>query len=134
MSSSFQRELVALLNIHSQEKYSNTPDYILAGYLIDCFAAFNRAVISREGWYGRVSAPLSRATGPKAEIRSGIFTDGTAAEHFRNCGPFCKHVVLCRDCSNIHGLCNAHDGSPDGAFSWAKPAANDGDPGMLSDE
>lgn len=49
----FEKELVRLLNRHSQENMSETPDYILATYLLGCFAAFNYAVRSREAWYGR---------------------------------------------------------------------------------
>lgn len=49
----FQDELRALINRFSQENGSNTPDYILATYLIACLAAFDAAVEQREGWYGR---------------------------------------------------------------------------------
>lgn len=48
---SFQDQLTALLNAHSLEGVSRTPDYILAQYLFDCLAAFNAAVDARESWY-----------------------------------------------------------------------------------
>lgn len=52
-----EQELKALLNRHSVENRSNTPDFILAQYLIQCLDAFNYAVRYRADWYGRIDAP-----------------------------------------------------------------------------
>jgi hypothetical protein len=41
---SFRTELTELINHHSVENRSNTPDFILANYLIDCIRAYDRAV------------------------------------------------------------------------------------------
>jgi hypothetical protein len=49
----FRKELEALLNCHSKENGSDTPDYILATYLMACLDAFDGAVNSRENWCGR---------------------------------------------------------------------------------
>ena len=35
------------------ENGSNTPDFMLAQYLLGCLEAFNIAVTTREKWYGR---------------------------------------------------------------------------------
>jgi hypothetical protein len=51
--STFLGELEQLINKYSQENQSNTPDFILAGYLEDCLSAYNRALQAREKWYGR---------------------------------------------------------------------------------
>lgn len=48
----FRRELIALLNKHSKENFSNTPDFILADYLINCLNAFNLTTNRRTEWYG----------------------------------------------------------------------------------
>ena len=40
----FEKELENLINIHSMENDSDTPDFILAEYLRKCLAAFNVAV------------------------------------------------------------------------------------------
>jgi len=48
-----EKELSALLNSVSAENGSNTPDFILAQYLISCLNNFNRAVLSREAWHCR---------------------------------------------------------------------------------
>lgn len=48
----FAQELRSLLNRHSQENKSNTPDFILATYLLWCMTAFNQAVNDRDAWYG----------------------------------------------------------------------------------
>ncbi len=50
----FENELDNLINCHSMENGSDTPDYILARYLRDCLETWNRAVRRRENWYGRV--------------------------------------------------------------------------------
>jgi hypothetical protein len=47
----FEQELTKLLNATCQENASNTPDFILATYLLKCLAAFNNAVEQRETWY-----------------------------------------------------------------------------------
>jgi hypothetical protein len=55
----FRKELVALLNRNSIENGSNTPDFILAGYLTACLQAWNESVCARERWYGRSNSPIS---------------------------------------------------------------------------
>lgn len=52
--SNFEKELIALLNKHNQENASDIPDDTLAAYLIDCLAAYNKAVQQRESWHGRI--------------------------------------------------------------------------------
>ena len=49
----FRKELESLINRHSKENGSNTPDWILAEYLDHCLVAFDLAVQAREIWYGR---------------------------------------------------------------------------------
>lgn len=50
----FQRELEGLLNRHSKENGSNTPDFILSVYLMSCLEAFDHAVNHRNHWYGEM--------------------------------------------------------------------------------
>lgn len=45
----FQKALRMLINQYSMENVSNTPDYILAGYLMDCLVAFDKATTVRDG-------------------------------------------------------------------------------------
>jgi acyl carrier protein len=49
----FQEKLTDLLNQHSIESGSNTPDFILAEYLQGCLRSFERATDARERWYGK---------------------------------------------------------------------------------
>lgn len=49
----FKKELENLINSHSIENGSNTPDFILAEYLSICLMAFEKSVGSRDVWYGR---------------------------------------------------------------------------------
>ncbi len=45
------------INTCSAESASNTPDWVLALYLLSCLDAFNAAVQQREEWYGRDPRP-----------------------------------------------------------------------------
>lgn len=51
----FRNELESLINRFSRENGSDTPDFVLAAYLQDCLDSFDRAVIAREKYYGRVA-------------------------------------------------------------------------------
>lgn len=53
----FRTKLQALINEHSMENGSNTPDFILAKYLAKCLTNFDESVVARDTWYGK------RATG-----------------------------------------------------------------------
>ena len=45
----FERDLASLINRHSLESGSNTPDFVLARYLVSCLKGYNAAVQHREG-------------------------------------------------------------------------------------
>jgi hypothetical protein len=49
----FEKKLTELLNYSSLECESDTPDFILAQYLIGCLETYNTTIQSREKWYGR---------------------------------------------------------------------------------
>lgn len=50
LKSEFVIELEQLINKHSMENGSNTPDFILAHYLAGCLRSFNEAVNARTKW------------------------------------------------------------------------------------
>lgn len=52
-SETLENHIRRVLNCHSAENASDTPDFILAEYLIGCLNAYDQAVRSREKWYGR---------------------------------------------------------------------------------
>jgi hypothetical protein len=49
----FKEDLTALINKYSLENGSNTPDFLLADYLLQCLAVFDVTIAHREAWYGR---------------------------------------------------------------------------------
>jgi hypothetical protein len=49
---SFTYELQQLINRHSKENESNTPDFVLASFISMCLIAWNDSVILRDKWYG----------------------------------------------------------------------------------
>lgn len=58
----FEKELRTLINLHSKEEDSGTPDFILAGYLNSCLVAYNVAVTRRDFNEGRF---ITQPDGPK---------------------------------------------------------------------
>jgi hypothetical protein len=52
--SNLRKDIEIAINKHSAEGGSDTPDFILAEYLIDCLAAYDKATVARETWYGRM--------------------------------------------------------------------------------
>jgi hypothetical protein len=47
----FRKELTVLINKHNLELGSDTPDFILADYLVDCLKVFDSAVNARTRYY-----------------------------------------------------------------------------------
>jgi hypothetical protein len=58
--SKFEKELSELINKNSKENASNTPDFILAQYLVKCLDAFSMAIQQRETWYGNDARPSEK--------------------------------------------------------------------------
>lgn len=52
---SLLKDIKMAINSRSAENGSDTPDFILAEYLMACLEAFDRHVIKRDMWYGRTS-------------------------------------------------------------------------------
>lgn len=49
----FERDIAEVINKHSRENESNTPDFILARYVVRALEAFEAASLHREKWFGR---------------------------------------------------------------------------------
>lgn len=49
----FRKELEELINKHSLENNSDTPDFILAEFLKDCLIAYDKATKARNYWYNK---------------------------------------------------------------------------------
>jgi len=47
----FRKNLEQLINRTCRENASNTPDFILARYLITCLKAFEKGTKARDNWY-----------------------------------------------------------------------------------
>jgi hypothetical protein len=77
MSDSFERQLARLLNQHSKENKSGTPDFILAEFMLQSLEAFERAIKHRGEWrHEKVEfAPWERTakeipyTGPQPPLK-----------------------------------------------------------------
>lgn len=53
----FRKELMSLINKHSLENYSNTPDHVLADMMFSTFMSLNTAIINRDLYYGHFPKP-----------------------------------------------------------------------------
>lgn len=63
----FVERIRTAIDCLSMENGSNTPDFLLAEYLCDCLAAFDRAVSLRDKWYGRGAEPI-----PQQSAKGGV--------------------------------------------------------------
>jgi len=55
-----EKKLTHLLNSTSAENGSDTPDFILAKFMMSCLDAFNTAVSDRVKWYGGQKYPWNK--------------------------------------------------------------------------
>ena len=53
----FRGELEQLINRHSRENRSNTPDFLLAEFITNCLIAYENATMQRDRWYGIAPRP-----------------------------------------------------------------------------
>ena len=55
----FRTELQSLINCNSAENGSNTPDFLLAEFLVQQLNIWDQYVNRREEWYGRKTGGLN---------------------------------------------------------------------------
>ena len=60
-------DLRRVLNRNCAENKSDTPDFILAQYMLDALAAFEKASRAREDWYGHRHAIGGAESPPPSE-------------------------------------------------------------------
>lgn len=62
LNSTLREDIENVINRHCAENGSDTPDYILADYLVDCLRAFDSAVRARNAWYnqGEAASPIHK--------------------------------------------------------------------------
>ena len=85
-------ELREFLNARSVESGSNTPDFILADYLLGCLAAFEGAVNARDEWNsdaGKVPHGFARYS---TSLKDETELDCWCGEHFPNQEALAEHV------------------------------------------
>lgn len=60
-----EEEVRAAINRASRENISNTPDFLLAEYLMRCLAAYETATRGRDRWYGMNPKPGTKTENAK---------------------------------------------------------------------
>lgn len=77
--SSFVKELEQAINRHSKEAGSSTPDFVLAEFLTDILAAYDKAVKSRGAFFGASSlSPAVRAEQDAENLRASSLAEASA--------------------------------------------------------
>ncbi len=61
-------DIRSAINSVSRENTSNTPDFILAEYMLACLSAFETASLAREKWYGQHLHIFGTTTEPRKPI------------------------------------------------------------------
>lgn len=97
--SDFSEEMGCVINKHSMEKGSNTPDYILAVFLEQAMWAFDNAVKDRTTWYGSGEYEATKLPDSSKPV-------GAIAEHGDSFHQFARNGVW--------GICAACPRSADG--------------------
>jgi hypothetical protein len=73
----FRTKLEHLINEESMEGGSNTPDFILAGFLTECLRAFDGATAARDRGAGREATAVCQATCSERhtyDVRCALFS------------------------------------------------------------
>ena len=78
-----EAKIASALNSHSAENGSNTPDFILAQYLLGCLDAWNKGIVARAKWYG---VPVKNSVMSEA--------DGALVEPVEPVSTFCPECGL----------------------------------------
>ena len=63
-SDSLRRALAAAINSHSAENGSDTPDFMLADYLVECLRALDATINRRAAWHGEGAALAAAPAAP----------------------------------------------------------------------
>lgn len=71
MSTGLGHELTALLGRYNADGQTQTPDYILATFMIGCLTAFEDAVMGRDSWwhqYNQQAVQIEQGRHSRAEL------------------------------------------------------------------
>jgi hypothetical protein len=103
----FEKELENLINKHSVENKSNTPDFMLAEYLRGCLDLFANIIQQREQWYGRPTYPgAGICSGPDPVDLTNVLSEDGITKAFQKIreGADCEGVVISRHGSDNYSI------------------------------
>jgi len=69
---SFEDELTAILNSHSVETMSGTPDFILAEFMVGCLKSFNTAVRRGAEWDSQICSECGEHRPEDERVSNGM--------------------------------------------------------------
>jgi hypothetical protein len=106
------KDIEGVINKHSAENLSNTPDFILANLMKGCLGLFSTCILSRDKWYGVRLEPgksgeenFNALQHTKAEI-SGALARGycTEANKHKTVDPVLMEAML-EEILKLSALC-----------------------------
>lgn len=53
----FKEQIAAIINMEGRESNSNTPDFLLAEFMVSCLVSAEHLINAREAWYGYYNKP-----------------------------------------------------------------------------
>lgn len=85
--SELEKKIQSAINSVSPENASNTPDFILANFLMNALAALDTAIQQRDKWYGRALAPGGQNAAPQVTGREQSRATGDGQPDVSSAGP-----------------------------------------------
>lgn len=82
-----ERELTQLLNKYSEDNAAQTPDFLLAKFLLACLRSFASAIGERELWFGRgkwnpgADPAEQRVSAERERIRRSLLAEAESYRH-----------------------------------------------------
>lgn len=68
----FEKHLTSLINVHNIENDSDTPDFVLAEFMVACLRAFNYAIKTRSDWVRKPEKPKLKVNNNPRDYDSSV--------------------------------------------------------------
>jgi hypothetical protein len=100
----FKKDLEKLINNYSLENENDTPDFIIADYLIECLDNYSNIIKARDKWYGDEHWKEEKEMQRKQNEDYNFIPEDEEVinEHERLIDEFCDDDTLIKDIEDIY--------------------------------